>query len=168
MAWEPSTTLLGTINEREIFSFLIKYKNPSTNLYEDVTITPVDSDPTVTIEGGTISGQYSDAFDEIINYRTKQDTFVEVYDWNQINRSELYGVYYFRADQTVVRTYTYNAVSETSSQTFTIDVENDWDYNKIKLLQYVNPSGLVITWYNNSNIIIPWNNNNNETVGWET
>ena len=168
MAWSPLSSLLGSINERELFNYNITYYNELTSEFEPVTITASTPDSGVTVSSNTLSGQFLDAFDELIQYRTKQDTFVEVYDWAEINRNELYGVYYFRADTTLVRTYTYTATSTTSSQTYTIDVENDWDYNKLKLLQYVNPSGLIVTWKNNSNTILPWNNDNNETVGWET
>ena len=168
MGWSPSNTTLGTVDERDTFSFTITYTDDITQQSEDVTITANDPDSNVVITNNTIAGKYEDVFDQTIKYRTVQDTFVEVQKWSQVNTQELYGVYHFIQDTATTRTYTFEATAGSASQTYSIIVNNDMDYDKRQLAKYVNPTGLIVTWTNAAGDIVEWINNNNETVVWET
>ena len=168
MGWSPSNTTLATVDERDTFSFTITYTDDITQQSEDVTITANDPDSNVVITNNNIAGKYEDVFDQTIKYRTKQDTFVEVQKWSEINTEELYGVYHFIQDTATTRTYTFEATAGSASQTYSIIVNNDIDYDKRQLARYVNPTGLIVTWTNAAGDIVEWVNNNNETVVWET
>ena len=168
MGWSPSNTTLGTVDERDAFSFTITYTDDITQQSEDVTITANDPDPDVVITDNNIAGQYEDVFDQTIKYRTKQDTFVEVQKWSEINTDELYGVYHFIQDPATTKTYTFEATAGGASQTYSIVVNNSLDYDKRQLAKYVNPVGIVITWTNASGNTITWVDSNNNEITWTT
>jgi len=168
MGWNPSNTTLSTVDERDTFSFTITYTDDITQQSEDVTITANDPDPDVVITDNNIAGQYEDVFDQTIKYRTKQDTFVEVQKWSEINTNELYGVYHFIQDPTPTKTYTFIASAGGASQTYSIIVNNSLDYDKRQLAKYVNPTGIVITWTNASGNTITWVDSNNNEITWTT
>jgi len=167
MGWSPSNTTLGTVDERDAFSFTITYTNIS-GQSENVTITTNDSDSGVIITNNTISGIYQDVFDQTIKYRTKQDTFVEVQKWSEINTDELYGVYHFIQDPATTKTYTFEATAGGASQTYSIIVNNSLDYDKRQLAKYVNPEGIIVTWTNANGNTITWVDNNNNEITWTT
>ena len=167
MGWSPSNTTLGTVDERDAFSFTITYTNIS-GQSENVTITTNDSDSGVIITNNTISGIYQDVFDQTIKYRTKQDTFVEVQKWSEINTDELYGVYHFIQDPATTKTYTFEATAGGASQTYSIIVNNSLDYDKRQLAKYVNPKGIIVTWTNANGNTITWVDNNNNEITWTT
>jgi len=167
MGWSPSNTTLGTVDERDAFSFTITYTNIS-GQSENVTITTNDSDSGVIITNNTISGIYQDVFDQTIKYRTKQDTFVEVQKWSEINTDELYGVYHFIQDPATTKTYTFEATAGGASQTYSIIVNNSLDYDKRQLARYVNPEGIIVTWTNANGNTITWVDNNNNEITWTT
>ena len=168
MGWSPSNTTLGTVDERDAFSFTITYTDDITQQTEDVTITANDPDSNVVITDNNITGQYEDVFDQTIKYRTKQDAFVEVQKWSEINTTELYGVYHFIQDPTQTKTYTFEAMAGGASQIYSIVVNNSLDYDKRQLAKYVNPVGIVITWTNASGNTITWIDSNNNEITWTT
>lgn len=167
MGWSPSNTTLGTVDEGDAFNFTITYTNVG-GQSENVTITTNDLDPGVIITNNNIAGKYEDVFDQTIKYRTKQDTFVEVQKWSEINTAELYGIYHFIQDTARTKTYTFVATAGAASQTYSVIVNNDLDYDKRQLAKYVNPTGLIVTWTNLNGQTVQWLNSNNQIVVWET
>lgn len=167
MGWNPSNTTLGTVDERDTFSFTITYTDDITQQSEDVTIIANDPDPDVVTTDNNIAGQYEDVFDQTIKYRTKQDTFVEVQKWNEIG-DDIYGVYHFIQDPATTKTYTFIASAGSVSQTYSIVVNNSLDYDKRQLARYVNPAGIVVTWRNASGQTITWVDSNNNEITWTT
>jgi len=168
MGWLPSSTTLGTVDEGDVFNFTITYSDDITGLPGTVTLIANDPDPSVIITNNNIAGKYEDIFDQTIKYRTKQDTFVEVQKWSEINTDELYGVYHFIQDPATTKTYTFEATAGGTSQTYSIIVNNDIDYDKRQLAKYVNPTGIIVTWTNANGNTITWVDNNNNEITWTT
>ena len=185
MGWSPSNTLLGTVNEQEDIDFNITYTNELTNQIEPVTITANVSDPTISLLPGRITGQYTEVFDNIIRYRTISDELVSVRKWNDIDRDEYYGIYYYQADPIRSKTYTYTAESETSSQTYTVAIENDWSLAQSTLSEYaaIKPPkagtittlppppviipGEIVIWINSSGNPVQWINTFKQELDWK-
>ena len=180
MGWSPSNTTLGTVDERDTFSFTITYTDDITQQSEDVTITANDPDSNVVITDNNIAGQYEDVFDQTIKYRTVQDTFVEVQKWNEIG-DDIYGIYHFIQDTATTRTYTFNAVAGSASQTYSIVVNNSLDYDRDKLAEYIALQPIYVAppstpttgddtdvgrWINASGNPVNWINSNNDIVRW--
>lgn len=179
MGWNPSNTTLGTVDERDIFSFTITYTDDITQQAEDVTITANDPDSNVVITNNNIAGKYEDVFDQTIKYRTVQDTFVEVQKWNEIG-DDIYGIYHFIQDTATTRTYTFEATAGSASQTYSIVVNNSLDYDKDKLAEYIALQPIYVPstpttgggetdvgrWINVSGNPVDWINSNNDIVRW--
>jgi hypothetical protein len=157
----PTNTLLGTVLEYENFNFPIYYEEETTsgtsiesggtgvtttvtrypvsitfNEENPTTITKTDGDP------ASISGYYYDAFDNSLQYRTPQDTFVTVNKFEEINQNALSEMVYYLADQrrTIDYTYTAKAMDGTTVKAiniYTIKVQNDWTNGKNTLQTYV-------------------------------
>jgi len=177
MPWDPILTNLNTLDEFKNLSHTIRYFEefgvaPAlTQTYYPVTITAVVDNSTINIAGDTISGYYSDAFDNDIYYRNKDDTFTTVKKFEQINNNNLYGIYHYDADENRTRVYSYIATASTgATQTYTITVTNNWTNGRNNLIKYNNPekyNDIVVPWINNSGVAITWINSNNQTVLWE-
>jgi len=185
MGWSPSNTLLGTVNEQENIDFNISYINELTNEVEPVIITASVSDPTISLLPGRITGQYTDVFNNIIRYRTIYNVLVFTRRLNDIDRDEYYGIYYYQADPVGSKTYTYTAQSETSSQTYTVVIENDWSLALSTLSEYaaIEPPkagtiialpppptiipGEVVVWTNSSGNPVPWINTLKQELDWK-
>ena len=102
MPWTPASTLLLTIDEFKNFSNSITYTS-LLGLSEPVTITALDQNDTVTVAGNTISGYFSDSFlNAQIQYRTFNDTFVDVSKFTDINTAEFDELIYFKPDPTII------------------------------------------------------------------
>ncbi len=157
----PSDSLLGTVLEYQNFNFSIYYEETtisgtpsgsggsgtttSVTRYP-VTITFNEENPnTVTKTDGdpaSISGYYYDAFDNSLQYRTPQDTFVTVDKFEKIDQNALSEMIYYLADQrrTIDYTYTAKAMDGTTVKAiniYTIKVQNDWTNGKNTLQTYV-------------------------------
>ncbi len=80
MPFEPATTLLNTLDEFKNLSHTITYIGyiGSVGTSYPVTITALDDNDTINVSGNTISGFYSNSFDDFIHYRNKDDTFTTV------------------------------------------------------------------------------------------
>lgn len=115
----------------------------------------------------TITGYYSDSFENFVDYRTKQDTFVTVNNFIDINEDELYGVYHYRASDVTSKTYSYIATANNESKTYNVNVTNNWDQGRNTLLRYINKDYGNIIWVNLSGFSVTWVNNNNEQVTWD-
>lgn len=176
MPWLPTSTLLLTIDEIKNFSQSISYTS-DLGVPEDVVVTAVDSNATVTVAGNTISGFYSDSFPNIdIQYRTPSDTFINVNKFSDINTNELDEMIYFKPDPTVSKTYNYIATSATSSQAYTIVVTNNWSVGRDTLIRYVETTVdakqialgnfTTVSWTNSAGTIVGWTNNSGQIINW--
>lgn len=145
MAFTPESSALGTVYENTNFSYTITYDTgPPQSTPLTVVITPLETNPdTIVITGGTISGYYHDSFDDTITYRTKQDTFITVPKFEQIDLGILSEMVSFKASLVHYKYFTYRADaintngSVAFSQVYTITVSNDWTVGKNNLQQYV-------------------------------
>lgn len=173
MPFLPTNTLLNTLNEQKNFSHTITYTDALGVSYP-VSITPSEINSTVLTSGGTISGNYTNVFDETIQYRTikqdpNDDEFKTVYNFNDVDINNDYEIYHYNASDVRSKTYTYIASANGQSQAYTIVVANDWSSGRNELIKYVNMSQydeFTISWTNNSGNTIVWKNNNGTTLNW--
>jgi hypothetical protein len=146
MTWSPSADL-GSINENVNFSHSITYTEidelTSLETSYPVTITANETNPsTISITGNTISGFYSDSFDNTITYRTAQGTFPTVTKFNQIELGDLYEMISYKASVSRSKIFTYTATARNGStivatETYSKTVTNDWTSGKNSLQEYV-------------------------------
>ena len=154
MAWTPTLTNLGSVNETVSISHTITYEeeDPATLTMTSypVTITAVETNPnTISISGNIISGYYQDSFNNTIKYRTPEGTFPVVTKFNQIDLNKLDQMISYKASTVTTKIFSYlaeaidnNPLSPTyldviASQTYTKTVTNDWTSGKISLQTYV-------------------------------
>ena len=173
MPWEPETTNLNTLDEFKNLSHTIRYYEmfgiaPAlSQTYYPVTIQAVDENSTINVSGDTISGFYSDAFDNEIHYRNKDDTFTTVTKFEQIDTDKNYdGVYHYDADINRTKIFNYIATSNGQTKNYTITVTNNWTNGRNQLVKFNNPSAYqetVCIWNNG----VPWVNTDGQTITWE-
>jgi hypothetical protein len=142
MAWTPSNPSLYVIdqlNELVTFTQSISYTD-ATLVGEtwNISITPDQTNSTVIISGGTISGYYSNTFDGYsIKYLDKTGKYSTVVDWNNISNAKEIVDYRPAMQQTKTFTYTATATSSITNtivtQPFTIVVTNNWTVGKNNL-----------------------------------
>lgn len=143
MAWVPSSTDLGSVNENVNISHTVTYTDDMTMTSYPVVITADQVNPnTITISGDTLSGYYVDSFDNTIKYRTPQGTFPIVSKFNQIDIDKLYQMISYKASTVLSKTFTYTAkamdgTTVVATQTYTKTVTNDWTSGKNSLQYYV-------------------------------
>lgn len=157
----PTNTLLGTVLENQNFAHTIYYEEEITSgtsvetggtgvtttvTRYPVTITFNEQNPsTVTKVAGDpalLSGYYYEAFDNTLQYRTPQDTFVTLDKFEDITRSNLSEMVYYLADTRRTINYTYTAKAMDglvvkAINIYTITVQNDWTNGKNALQTYV-------------------------------
>lgn len=170
MPFSPATTSLNTLNEFKNLSHTITYVS-GLGISYPVTITASESNPTILISGNTISGYYSDVFVGEVGYRTVDDEFVTVDNWQDVedaaNDGSLSEIYYYYADPRINYVYSYIASANGETQTYTITVTNDWTYGRDQLLRYINPSQISgIVWINNNGQTITWKNAAGNNITW--
>lgn len=167
MPWTPASTLLLTTDEFKNFSNTITYTS-ALGVAEPVTITALDQNDTVNVTGNTIFGYFSESFlNSQIQYRTFDDTFVNVSKFSDINTADFDELIYFKPDPTISQTYSYLATSETASQTYTIVVTNNWSVGRDTLLRYLaSNSSISIAWVNSTGNIVGWTNLSGQTLNW--
>jgi hypothetical protein len=146
MPWSPSTDL-GSVNENVNISHSITYSEVDELTLEEVsypvTITANETNPsTISITGNTISGVYSDSFDNTITYRTAEGTFPVVTKFNQIQLGDLYEMISYKASVSRSKIFTYTATARNGStvvatETYSKTVTNDWTSGKNSLQEYV-------------------------------
>ena len=143
MAWTPSLTGLGSVNENISISHTITYIDDITMLSYPVTITKDQVNPnTIVVSGGTISGYYQDSFENTITYRTPEDTFPVVTKFEEIDLNKLYQIISYKASTVTSRTFTYtakamNGTTILNTQTYSKTVTNDWTAGKNNLQTFV-------------------------------
>lgn len=172
MPFEPANTNLNTLDEFKNLSHTIRYYGyvGSAVTYYPVTIMALDENSTINVDGDTISGYYSDAFDSTIHYRNKDDTFTTVDKFKDINTDTLYGIHHYDADENRTKVYSYLAQANADEKLYTITVTNNWTNGRNQLLKYSNPSAyesITCSWLNTSTTSITWTNSNGEPIVWE-
>lgn len=166
----PVSTNLNQLDEQVNLTHTITYTDLLGVSYP-VTVTAVDTNDTVSVSGATISGYYTNSFTHDIQYRTPNDTFVNVTKFNEINLSELDEMIYYKADTTPYKEYTYIASANGDTQTYVVTVTNNWTPGRDELLRYV---GITkgeqvvssITWINSSGASVTWVNSAGSTIDW--
>ncbi len=139
MAWTPSSTDLGSVNENVSISHTVTYVDDATMTSYPVTITATETNPnTITISGDTLSGYYQDSFNNTITYRTPEGTFPVVTKFNQIDLNKLDEMISYKASTVTSRVFTYTATAKdgattVATQTYTKTVTNDWTSGKTSL-----------------------------------
>lgn len=175
MPFSPVSTTLTTTNELKNISQTITYVGyvGSTGTSYPVTITPVTENATINISGGNITGYYSNVFSNEIEYRTiyldpTMDEFQVAQYFSELDSLNVaYRIYHYNADITTRRIYAYVASANNETQTYYINVDNDWTYNRDQLSLYVNPTTTTgILWINSQGAIVPWKNTNGQTIIW--
>lgn len=143
MAWNPSETDLGSVNENVNISHSFTYIDDVDSTEYPVTIIAVETNPsTISISGNTISGYYTDSFDNVITYRTEDGNFPVVSKFNEIDLDKLYQMVSYKASTVLSKTFTYTAMAKNgdivvASQTYTKTVTNDWTQGKNSLQTFV-------------------------------
>lgn len=134
----PELYVIDQLNEMVPFTKTISFTGDEL-LYPGetwtVAITPSETNATVNISGGTISGYYSGAFtDYSIQYLNKNNEYKTVKDWTQISGAREIVSYTPTMSQTKTFTYTAKATSSPSgiveTQSYTIVVTNNWTVGK--------------------------------------
>jgi hypothetical protein len=166
----PSSSTLNQLDELKNLSHTITYTNLLGASFP-VTVTAVTSNATVNVSGATISGFYTDSFTNEIQYRTPQDTFVNISKWDEIDLNQLDEMIYYKADTTVHKDYTYTATANGETKTYTVVVTNNWTVGRDQLLYYtaITKGELTvagISWINSTNGTISWINSSGSTINW--
>jgi hypothetical protein len=183
MAFYPTETQLNTVNELKNISHNITYVETlgasgigGSVISYPVIITTAMPNQTITIDNATIQGYYSDAFDNEISYRTVDDKFITVTHWIDIAyaiaNETLSELYYYKADTTVRKIYSYTATaSNGDTQTYTVNVDNDWLSGRNQLIKYTNldryQQKILVEWINNNADKVNWLNNVVNVIDWE-
>jgi hypothetical protein len=182
MAFIPESSVLNTVNELKNLSHLITYVAPlgatgvggGGEMYP-VTITTAQPNSTITVNNNTITGYYSDAFVNEIHYRTVDDRFVVVPKWQDIvyaiAAGSLSEIYYYKADMTTRIVYTYTATANGQSKDYIINVDNDWQFGRNRLIKYTNltryQQKILVEWINNNAGKVIWLDNIVQAIDWE-
>jgi hypothetical protein len=143
MAWTPSDTDLGSVNENVNISHSVTYVDDLDMTEYPVTITVNEVNPaTISVSGNSITGYYVDSFDNVITYRTQDGQFPVVSKFNQIDLDKLYQMISYKASTVLSKTFTYTATAKdgdtvVATQTYSKTVTNDWTEGKNSLQTFV-------------------------------
>jgi|APCry1669189034_1035192.scaffolds.fasta_scaffold03162_2 hypothetical protein len=179
--FSPPNITLTTVGENQNIRHNIVYVEDTTPTYgatgvgvstggiahRDVVITTTMPNPTIKIKDNTITGYYTDPFDNTISYRTVNDTFVTVSKWQDIAMAIANGVlselYYYKADTRQRIIYKYTASWNGHSKEYQVNVDNDWMAGRNQLIKVTNlthyQKDLLVQWINNNSDKAPWANN---------
>jgi len=143
MAWDPVSSSLGSVDENISISHSITYIDDLTSTSYPVTITANEINPdTITVSGNSISGYYTDSFDNTITYRTEDGELPVLSKFSQIPLSQLHEMVSYKASVITSKTFSYTAVAKDGStviatQVYTKTVTNNWTSGKNSLQEYV-------------------------------
>lgn len=138
VVWTPSETDLGTVLENVQFSHTITAYDSETSEEYVVVITALESNPpTISVSENTISGYYTDAFNNAITYLNTDKNFKTVDKFNKIVSA--YEMIKYQADtrRTIVYSYRADALGSGESLVYTKTVQNDWTNGKNSLQSIV-------------------------------
>jgi len=188
MSFYPLLTTLNTVHEGNNVSHTIVYVEDTTPTWGapgvgvstggqsyPVTITTDMPNSTVNTSGNTIVGYYTDAFTNQISYRATDESLITVTKWADIvmaiANETLLEVYHYHADPRSRIVYTYTAAANGHTQSYTINVDNDWLTGRNRLIKYVNlpryQQKILVQWINNNGDKVPWTNNLLDSIDWE-
>ena len=143
MAWTPSETDLGSVNENVNISHTFTYVDDGDMTEYPVTVTAVETNPvTISVSGDSITGYYTDSFDNTITYRTESGDFPVVSKFSEIDLTQLDQMISYKASTVLSKIFTYTATAKdgdtvVASQTYTKTVTNDWTEGKTNLQTFV-------------------------------
>jgi hypothetical protein len=143
MAWTPSETDLGSVNENVNISHSFSYIDNNDMTEYPVTVTAVETNPsTIIVSGDSITGYYTDSFENIITYRTENGQFPVVSKFSEIDLTVLDQMISYKASTVLSRVFTYTATAKdgetvVATQTYTKTVTNDWTEGKNNLQTFV-------------------------------
>ena len=143
MAWTPSETDLGSVNENVNISHTFTYVDDGDMTEYPVTVTAVETNPvTISVSGDSITGYYTDSFDNTITYRTESGEFPVVSKFSEIDLTQLDQMISYKASTVLSKIFTYTATAKdgdtvVASQTYTKTVTNDWTEGKTNLQTFV-------------------------------
>jgi hypothetical protein len=136
--WSPASTQLTTVNEFINFNFNITFTD-ALNISKPVTVTTSQPNSTVNVSGSSISGYYSEAFNNSIEYRDNDDNvYTNIPKFSGVNTNNLSEMIEYKADTTSRIVFNYVATASTGeTQTYTINLDNNWDKGRDELLRYI-------------------------------
>jgi hypothetical protein len=143
MTWSPALTDLGSVNENVNISHSFTYVDPVTMVSHPVIVNANEVNPsTIVISGNSISGFYTDSFQNTITYRTQDGQFPVVEKFNEIDLNKLYEMISYKASTVLTKIFTYTVEAKDgsttlASQVYTITVTNDWTSGKTSLQAFV-------------------------------
>lgn len=164
----PTNDILTQTDELKNVSYSITYTDALGVSYP-VTITPVNQNSTISINGNTLNGYFSESFYNEIYYRNKDDTFTTCYKFSEINEDTISELIHYFADTTTDVTYNYIATANGQTKNYQIVVTNNWDNGRTLLLKYVNSLAYgekVRNWLDSSSNIRVWVNNSGTKLNW--
>lgn len=175
MPFIPATANLNQLEEEANFSHRISYVDPL-GVSQPVTITATTPNDTVSVSGNTISGNYTNVFNNEIKYRTHDDKLITVDNWrsvvNAIANHTLFEIYSYTRDADQYKDYTYTATAGTETFTYTIVVNNNWSAGRNQLVKLTNFTSyqqqFLIKWINNYQGTVSWKNYIEKIIDWES
>lgn len=164
----PVNNILGQTDELKNVSYNVTYTDALGVSYP-VTITPVNTNSTIIINGNRINGYFSDSFYNEIYYRNKDDTFTTVHKFSEINKNNISELIHYFADATTDISYSFIASANGQTKEYEVVVTNNWTTGRNELVKLINQTAvndLYIHWKNNSGTIIPWINTSGTNINW--
>jgi hypothetical protein len=177
--WTPENSVLITTDELKSFFKKITYTYTDEELdgtfIASVSLQPLESNPeTVNIDGSVVSGYYKDSFTYSVEYMQKQNSYVTVDRFREVDPKNLKEVISYEASLIEDKTFTYRATARDKTNTvidtkdYTIVVSNNWTPGKDALQQLVQftktPQDTLVVWSSGTQFI----NSFGQTVTWET
>jgi hypothetical protein len=188
MAFYPLPTTLNSVYELENLSHTITYVEDTTSSFGalgvgvstggqsyPVTIVAEQDHDTIIINDNNISGKFVDAFDNTISYRTIDHQLITVNKWEDVAfaivNESFADLYYYAADTRTRIIYNYIASANGQSQTYVINVDNDWSNGRRKVIKYTDldkyRQEILIEWINANSDKVDWIKNILEVIDWE-
>ena len=149
MAWTPTNTALGSIDENTAISYTPTYIDDIDLTSLLVTITATESHPTIAV-GTSISGYYANSFDYGITYKNINRQMVNTTKFSYI--TDPYEIINYSPNMSTSKIFTYiatatrtvnNVTTVVSTQTYEVTVNNNWDSGKTNLLTAIALTRLV-------------------------
>jgi hypothetical protein len=167
MPFNPLTSNLGQTDENTNVNYSVTYTD-ALGISFPVTITANTLNSTINVSGNSVSGEYTESFNDTIYYRNKDDTFDTVNKFSQVNMNTYSELIHYNADTTRYKDYSYTASANGESKSYTVVVTNNWSNSKNNLLSFLNKSAGNINWRNDSYTILQWKNNAGTSINWKT
>lgn len=132
----PAGIILGTTNELVSISYQVTYTDEFLGSFP-VTLTALDENPTIVVEGNTVSGFYSDSFNNSIDCRMKDHSIKTLNKFTEFNPFDVLELIHYRPDMNRSVTYRYLAEANSQSQIYEVIVTNNWTYGRDNMLIFM-------------------------------